>query len=85
MRSILLIICFVLFLVACGDGGTSEPILYPEQPLVKLSSSDTPEYSETQSSSDNVIMSPVLVHLLSIPQARRKAVLQLDCTCLTLK
>lgn len=54
MRSILLIICFVLFLVACGDGGTSEPILYPEPHLVKLSSSNTPESSETQSSSDNV-------------------------------
>ena len=47
-------ICIVLFLVACGDGGTSEPILYPEQSLVKSSSSDAPEYSGTPSSSDNV-------------------------------
>ena len=54
MRSILLIICFVLFLVACGDGGTSEPILYPEQPLVKSSSSDAPESSDSFSSSGNV-------------------------------
>ncbi|MBO6135720.1 MAG: hypothetical protein J6P30_03865 [Fibrobacter sp.] len=43
-----------LFLVACGDGGTSEPILYPEQPLVKSSSSDAPESSDSFSSSGNV-------------------------------
>ena len=52
MRSILLIICFVLFLVACGDGGTSEPILYSEPSLAKSSSSDVPESSNVRYSCD---------------------------------
>lgn len=52
MRSILLIICFALFLVACDDGGSSEPILYPEQSLAKSSSSDLPESSNVRYSCD---------------------------------
>ncbi|SHM43146.1 major paralogous domain-containing protein [Fibrobacter sp. UWR3] len=51
-------ICICLFLVACGDGGTSEPILYPREISVETSSSmaesssfEIPESSEAQSSS----------------------------------
>lgn len=50
-------ICICLFLVACGDEGTSEPILYPEQSLVKSSSSDVLESSDSFSSSDDVFSS----------------------------
>lgn len=49
----LVIVFFVLFLVACGDGGTSEPILYPEQSLA-TSSSDALESSDAQTSSSNL-------------------------------
>lgn len=58
-------ICICLFLVACGDGGTSEPILYPEQPLVKSSSSDAPESSDSFSSSGNVSSSSSSVEFSS--------------------
>ena len=51
-------ICICLFLVACGDGGTSEPIQYPREFSVETSSSmaetssfEIPESSEAHSSS----------------------------------
>ena len=47
---LLTVFCTSLFLWACGDGGTSEPILYPEQSLAKSSSSDVPESLGTESS-----------------------------------
>ncbi|SHH45050.1 major paralogous domain-containing protein [Fibrobacter sp. UWCM] len=60
MRSILLIICFVLFLVACGDGGTSEPILHPvgksessSSSFDKVSSSETTSQENQPSSAES--------------------------------
>ena len=49
MRRTLPIFCVALFLVACDDGGTSEPIQYPKQSAIEILSS-AESSSETASS-----------------------------------
>ncbi|MBR2058382.1 MAG: hypothetical protein IKA48_05795 [Fibrobacter sp.] len=60
MRRTLPIFCVALFLVACGDGGTSEPILYPvgksessSSSFDKVSSSETTSQENQPSSAES--------------------------------